>query len=250
MSSNLRIHISPVGFDQITRITDALKSFRADRVYLISYKKDDFAANRLREIKTALGKHSSIEVKEVYIDIWDLFGCLEKYRQIFSSEKGHHIYVNVSTGSKIVCIAGMLSCMLWQGTPYYTKLDYTGGEQKPGDKNTGRTVIGTEFLPVYRINRPAPESMQVLSAIRNAGGKVTKKKLIEMLQSSKPSLMPIYGPSQTRSAPHSRLRGILDPLERDWGFIEIRARGRQSEVALTEQGENALRIFGSGSSER
>jgi predicted transcriptional regulator len=44
----------------------------------------------------------------------------------------------------------------------------------------------------------------------------------------------------------SRLRAILDPLEKHWQFIEVRSRGRKSEVSLTEQGKTALRIFGSG----
>ena len=55
-----------------------------------------------------------------------------------------------------------------------------------------------------------------------------------------------FGPSQTKSAPHSRLRAILDPLEKHWHFVEIRSKGRKSEVSLTEQGTSALKIFGAG----
>lgn len=53
-------------------------------------------------------------------------------------------------------------------------------------------------------------------------------------------------PSQPRSAPHSRLRAILDPLETQWHFVQVKSRGRNSEVSLTEQGNSALRIFGTG----
>jgi hypothetical protein len=96
---------------------------------------------------------------------------------------------------------------------------------------------------------PTAESLQVLSIISKAQGeRITKKDLIDELQELK--LMPAYQPSQTRSAPHSRLRAILDPLEKEWHFIEVRARGRKSEVALTEQGRAALRIFGSGENRR
>jgi hypothetical protein len=52
-------------------------------------------------------------------------------------------------------------------------------------------------------------------------------------------IIPVYPSSQSRSALHSRLRAILDPLEKHWQFIEVRSRGRKSEVSLTEQGECA-----------
>jgi Family of unknown function (DUF6293) len=199
----------------------------------------------LKQVRKALEKHPHIEVHDVYVNIWDLFSCLEKFREIFDSESKskNHLYVNVSTGSKIISIAGMIACMLWKGTPYYAKLNYEdGGPSVSIDK---RKVMETEFLPVYQINMPIPESLDILSIIRENKGKISKKELIEELQDLK--IIPVYPPSQPRSAPHSRLRAILDPLEKHWQFIEVRSRGRKSEVSLTEQGKSALRIFGSGS---
>jgi hypothetical protein len=38
----------------------------------------------------------------------------------------------------------------------------------------------------------------------------------------------------------------MDPLETHWHFVEVKSRGMRSEVTLTEQSKNALRIFGSG----
>jgi CRISPR locus-related DNA-binding protein len=245
LSSNLRIHISPVGYDSVDRVMDALTRFRADRVYLVSYRKDDPAAKQFKKVKDALHAHKEIEVVEIFVDIWDLFSCLEKYREIFSKEQKNHIYVNVSTGSKIVSIAGMLACMLWNGTPYYTRIDYTDGSESKS-KPEDRKVTGTDFLPVYEISRPTEESMKVLETINSVGGKMTKKALIERLQSREYQMIPQFGPSQTKSAPHSRLRAILDPLEKHWHFVEVRSKGRKSEVSLTEQGTSALKIFGAG----
>ncbi len=243
-SKNFRIHIAPVGFDPVQRITLPLIEQRADRVYLISRSKQgDPASGIVKQVQEALARHPSIEVKHVYAEIWDLFSCLEKYRDIFHSEgEGNHIYVNVSTGSKVLAMAGMLSCMLWDGTPYYAKLDYeVGGPDKGPDK---RKVTGTDILPVFQIHKPSSESLQVLSIINNKGGKMSKKDLIERLQMVK--LMPDLLPSQAKSAPHSRLRAILGPLELQWRFVEVNSKGRRSDVVLTGQGKNALRIFGSG----
>lgn len=243
-NSNLRIHIAPIGFDPVQRITSPLIEQRADRVYLVSRSKQgDPASGIVRQVEAALAKYPSIEIKRVYAEIWDLFSCLEKYRDIFQSEKeGNHIYVNVSTGSKVLAMAGMLSCMLWKGTPYYAKLDYEdGGPDKGADK---RKVTGTDFLPVYQIHMPSAESLLVLSIINKAGGKTSKKELIEQLQEVR--MIPRFQPSQPRSAPHGRLRAILDPLETQWHFVQVKSWGRKSEVSLTEQGNSALRIFGTG----
>src|SRR4029079_18280177 len=137
-------------------------------------------------------KYPHIEVHELYVNIWDLFACLENFRQIFDSEKGNHVHVNVSTGSKIISIAGMIACMLWKGTPYYAKLDYQdGGPSVTTDK---RKVLDTDILPVYQINMPSPESLQVLSIIDEKNGdKISKKELIEELQALK--IIPLYPPS-------------------------------------------------------
>lgn len=242
-SNNLRVHIAPIGFDPVQRVASPLIEQRADRVYLVSRsKRGDPASGIVRQVEETLAKHPSTEVKHVYAEIWDLFSCLEKYRNIFHSEEGNHIYVNVSTGSKVLAMAGMLSCMLWKGTPYYTKLDYEdGGPDKGADK---RKVAGTDFLPVYQIHMPSAESLFVLSIINSARGKMSKKDLIEKLQEAK--LIPRYLPSQPKSAPHSRLRVILDPLQTQWHFIHIKSKGRRSEIFLTDQGYSALRIFGTG----
>jgi hypothetical protein len=243
MRANLRVHVSPVGFDPAARVTGPLIELRADKVYPLSKSKTDAAADRRKQVHQTLLKYPHIEVHDAYADIFDLFGCLEEYRRIFESERGNHVHVNVSTGSKIVSIAGMIACMLWEGTPYYAKLDYEEGG--PSVTMEKRKVTATDFLPVYQIIMPKTESLQVLSIISRAQGeRITKKDLIDELQALK--LMPAYQPSQTRSAPHSRLRAILDPLENEWHFIEVRARGRKSEVALTEQGRSALQIFGEG----
>jgi len=46
-----------------------------------------------------------------------LLDCVEEFREIFEKEKekGNQIYFNVSTGSKITAMAGMLVCMISGG---------------------------------------------------------------------------------------------------------------------------------------
>lgn len=65
---------------------------------------------------------------------------------------------------EIISIAGMIACMLWKGTPYYEKLNYEDGG--PSVSTERRKVMQREFLPLYRINMPTPELLQVLSIIK------------------------------------------------------------------------------------
>ena len=107
MQRNLRVHVSPVGYQSL-RISEPLIKMRADKVYLITYSSDNKTAKEYynKILKELLQKYKHIKVEEVTINIWDLFECLEKFREIIKSEKGNHVYINVSTGTKITAIAG------------------------------------------------------------------------------------------------------------------------------------------------
>ena len=124
MSSNLRIHVTPVGYE-FRRVIDPLIDMQADKVYLITQAEDDHVANIFSKIKEELAnKFNHIDVCEVFLDVWDLYACIEKFREIIFQEKGNHVYFNVSTGTKITAIAGMLSCMMWNAQPYYAPVLY------------------------------------------------------------------------------------------------------------------------------
>lgn len=240
MMKDLRIHIVPIGLDPQERITVPLINLKADRAYLVSHFNDSQTAeDNLKLVSRVMEKKlPSCELKAVATDIWDMFGCLEQYRKIFLGEPENRIYVNTSTGSKIACITGMLACMMWGGIPYYAKLDYSKEEPT---KIKSMDVKDTIELPRFELNMPDERSLVILSIIKKAGGRIPKKDLIEKLKEL--NIIPPFLPHQ-RSAPHSRLRPILDPLRLDWKFVEITARGRKSDINLTKQGDTALRIFG------
>jgi hypothetical protein len=73
------------------------------------------------------------------------------------------------------------------------RLDYENGG--PSVSSDQRQVKGTEYLPVYQINMPSPESLGVLAIITSRqGARTTKKELIEELQAT--GVIPTYLPSQ------------------------------------------------------
>jgi CRISPR locus-related DNA-binding protein len=236
---NLRVHIAPVGFE-VKRVTYPLIKMRADKVYLVTYKPNDNAKKYFESIKEELKKEDErIEIEEVYVNIWDLFDCIEKFREIFEKEKeqSNQIYFNVSTGSKITAMAGMLVCMIIGGQPYYAKKDYS----KSGtEKEEIQDIV---MLPVLEIRKPKDEHLIVLSIIDKAGGRMRKRELIQELVKLK-IIRPKENSKLTVAAKHSQLRAILYPLEKEWGYVKVEYSGRRSEVILTQQGKSALRIFG------
>ncbi|MGB7882030.1 MAG: DUF6293 family protein, partial [Nitrososphaeraceae archaeon] len=113
MRSNLRVHIAPVSF-HVNRVTEPIIRERADKVYLVTHHSHDRAAKYMEKITKLLRKEKLVSIEKVTTDIWDLFECLKCYKAIMQREgETAHIYINVSTGSKITSIAGTLACMIW-----------------------------------------------------------------------------------------------------------------------------------------
>jgi CRISPR locus-related DNA-binding protein len=242
MKSDLRVHIATVGF-QVKRIAEPLIRERADKVYLINHSNDDKAVPYLEKILKILRKEKFLKVEKRTTNIWDLFDCLQTYKKIIKEEQNAHIYINVSTGSKVSSIAGTLACMIWKGTPYYAHIDYSD-KKDTDDGLPDENVISLVELPVYSINRPKPESLFVLKALSEVkGGKLKKSKLIEQLEEAG-----LIDKDLSIAAKHSKLKGLLNPISIAGGLdnpmIEVEYRGRQSNVILTTQGESTLKIFG------
>jgi len=243
MSVRLRVHISPVGYE-VKRVTEPLVKLQADRVYLITYQEDDNAKDFVEAVKLELKtKYSHIVVKEAYVDMWDPYACIAKFREIIELERANHVFVNVSTGTKVTAMAGMLACMLWDASPYYVKVSYPPSQKKiilPSER-----IDDVYSIPVYDINKPRDEYLAVLEIIRSAGGKLKKSKLIAALEKLKLIEKKDENTADfTQSAKHSQLRAILDPMDREWNYVAVESSGRRSEVVITEQGKKALAIFG------
>ena len=244
MLKKLRVHIAPYGYET-KRVFDPLIQLDADRVYLIGYKANDSAKKYHDRILEELAKHPRIGVIEESVDMFDLFACIEKFRSIILKEYNNHVYINVSTGSKITAMAGMLSCMIWKGAaePYYVR---ASGYRVVEIPNEAKQEI--DSLPVYGIKRPKNEELVVLKTLDEKEG-LRKWRLIEILE-EKEIVKQKTGTSRraqpkefTLAAKHSQLRAILGPMQ-SAQYVKVEGSGKTSEVFATEQGKDALRIFG------
>lgn len=228
----LRTHIVPVGFE-VRRVTEPLIRLRADRVYLVTGSPDDSAKKYWRDVHKALQTdYKIIEVREVLEDMWNFHRLLQRYGGIVQEEagQGNSVLVNVSTGTKVTAMVGMLSSMFWGTAAYYASTSYGGGTE---------IVHDVKFLPALHFDVLPREGRSVLRALKQEARPLRKEELIEILR--RLELLP--GPEEISvPATYRRLESHLEPLV-GRGFVEVIGQRRSSRVHLTDEGRSALLLL-------
>lgn len=249
MLKKLRVHIAPIGFE-VDRVVLPLLQLKADRVWLVSEKDKrlDEAKPYLTKIKKQLKMHS-IEVQEESCTIRDLFDVLSAYHRIIQKEgieAGNDIFFNVSTGSKVEAIAGMMASMMFKSQEREMHAYYVEPERyitKPNEEEElTQGCKSISALPDYRIERPKEKLIKALKIVAKEPDGIKKKDWISAAERDK--LLTIKeNATSPASSKHSALnKGIMEPLL-DWGFITTKDKGKRGKVIITEKGKNALRFL-------
>lgn len=235
-----------MGYDYYSRVVEPLLDPRADKIFFIRHEKgairghDKFFNSITREIKKV-----SIKYDEIETDIWDLFQCIEIFREIIQDEikKENRVYINVSTGTKVTAMAGILACMMWDQTPYYVKLK---NPTKKSIKIIPKIAVKeSEILPTFDIRKPDYKTMKVLEKIVSYRDEMLRKwQLTEYLENEGIIKSSNSDNTLTENAKLGQLQNILLPMEKEWGFVETEHRGSKSQVKITKKGKQALKIFG------
>lgn len=258
INTPLRVHIAPIGYDT-DRVTLPLEKMAADRVWLVkeqNEEKDDgeMYYKEIREYLTQKLPRCEVKIEVCDLINRDLFDTLRVYRKILEKETGNLIFINVSTGSKIQSIAGMLISMIFLDehkdiSPYYVvpeRYDEKADDGRP--LVTGCKKIHP--IPSYKIERPRDELIKVLKIIEEtitSDMQLTKKDLIAKLdklkllefQSDRKRLQ-----QDEKSAKYRALdRKYIEPLL-EWKFISIGGTSRHRTIMLTSEGRNILKFLG------
>ncbi len=238
----LRVHIAPVGFEN-DRIVLPLRQMKADKVWLISQKHDNKAATYSEKIISLL-KTSKIDYEQIDCEITDLYDVLKTIRIILEKEASNDIFINVSSGSKIEAIAGMMASMIFREgnriMPYYVVPEKYNTQPEAGTPlSSGIKDIQT--LPEYRIEQPKQQLIKLLRIVDQAGGAISKKELIE--EATENGLIRVGGRNEAQSKYMSLNKNFLSPLE-DWRLIRVQKEGRRKQVLLTDEGKNMLKFLG------
>ena len=184
---NLRIHIAPVAFE-VDRIVISAVRMKADKVWLIAHDNvtDDKSLKYRQKIEKELEK-KGIKTEIAYANRLRLFPIIKAVTEIIFKERKNDIYVNVATGSKIHAIGCMMACMLFDDRekihPFYAQ-----AEKYPEYEGTGQQTYGVSeihSLPTYRIGTPKRELLEAMKIIKDAGGRIQKKKMAEEAEKRK-----------------------------------------------------------------
>ena len=236
----LRVHIAPLGYE-IDRIVIPATKMKADKVYLLrhdNYSEDKSGPYREKIIKK-LAK-INITTKVVDVNRYRLFGIIKVVKEIIQDERKNDIYLNVASGSKIHAVGCMMACMIFDDRtnihPYYAQ-----AKEYPQYKGNEQQTFGVEDihpLPTYQIRTPNQKLLSALALIKKKG-RITKKEFAE--DATKLELISVGARDenfdQARFA--SLDKNIIQPLENEWGFVEVEKVGRNRWIKLTKEGEHA-----------
>ena len=237
----LRVHICPVGFEE-DRIVIPISKLKADKVYLITQSGEDLAKGAVQRIVTAL-KSQKLEPTVVCCDIHNLEKCFSTISEILYREasEGNDVYVNASSGTNILSIAGTMACMMWGGIPYYAIPETYTYRNEPLHLGVKKIFE----LPRLRIIPPRSDLIAILGFISSKKRGVSHSELVAFLKSR--GLIKTEGrkferPSQVENQQleNSFLRELRDQR----GYVIETGKTRAKRVHLTDEGETALRMFG------
>jgi hypothetical protein len=232
-----RVHIMPVGYEH-ERIVQPAKRSRADRVILIGNEEDeegDQGRERLKEVTEEL-EELNIPYHMTECRMFDLYSSLGAIAEAVSTHADDDVYVNVSTGSKITAIAGMIASMVMDSTAYYVRAkDYDG--------ETPRNIIDVVNLPPFPIDAPDQEQVNIMALIETWAaheGPPTKGEVIHVSEQEGMS----YVRQNVAGKGKYRLLDthIVEPLKQRGWIVEMKS-GRNKVLELTDDGASALQAF-------
>lgn len=246
-----RVQVVPLGFEY-ERLKHPIVEWKADKVVTIAYRDGDAEVPYLDELLAELEGNERIELERRECDIFDLYDTLGTVAAAIADHEGNDVYVNLSGGSKITAIAGMIACMATGATPIYAKPDYGPEAEEVPPEPLHDAVDRVFSLPTYPIERPSATHVAFLRFVRereradpDASGRyrgASKKELIEFALEEEFQFV-AESSAETEKGLYRLLdRHVVDPLESK-GYVETEKVGRRKYLSLTEAGENALRAY-------
>ena len=249
MNLSQRVHIAPLGFEH-DRIVLPAKEYDADHVILLDFIADNISRPAYHEDVIADLETAGITVTQLDCDLFNLYDSMSVIanQAIKHDSGGDQVYVNLTTGSTITAIGGMIACMVTGAAiPYYVRAD----EYASGTEPIGHGMEFADELPRYPMDGPDEQQVAVLAYLAFCKQEaedapetydIRKDDLIAFgKESNLPFVTEYTGESQ--KGYYRRLdRHILDLLiERE--YVTIESVGRSKRIHPTEVGINTAKAF-------
>ena len=240
-----RVHIVAQGWET-ARVVEPIYDLKADKVVMLFREGvlpddvPDFEREMLDDLEVT--ERLELEIREA--DLYDLDSAVQAFSQAVKDHEGDDVYINVSTGSQIASIAGMMAAQTADATPFYVRsrtADLDAEEVRTPDEPVFPAAGEITELPVFELRGPSPEQLRMLAYLYGEDG-ATKKKLIEFAQAE---ALPFIADTEANSDEglYRLLEShIIDPLT-DGGYVRVEKAGRKKEVYLEQRGVDALAAF-------
>jgi len=242
-----RVHIAAHGWE-VARLVEPLFELKADKLVLICPMNDAYLADFEHEMIAELESMERLEVELRQANFYDLDSSVQAFTQAVKEHEGDEVYINISTGTNIAAIAGMMAAQTSDATPYYVTPTLTDSEDIEDGEDIwtpDRPIFDQageiSELPVFELQGPSAEQLQIMGFLLDKDG-VTKKELIRFAEDRE---LPFIATTEAKSD-EGRYRllesHIIDPLT-DGGYVRVEKAGRKKNVFLEQRGIDALAAF-------
>ncbi len=236
------VHVIPMGLE-IDRVLGGLKFFPTNRAILIygSNEGSDIEQRARRNGDRIKEKVSAtIDIEEMTLDIFDFYTSSRMLTSLFNGliSDGFEVYVNLSTGNRIITSAALLSCFMTGSHPYYVRPEEYS---IPHDQEVLSIGVSSVMeIPSVRIIGPSPAGQELLKVLGSLGGSVRHEgALIQPMEGSKGFFTEIReGESKRAYLARKRayLSRVLRSLEKE-GYVSLIKKGRYVKVSLSDSGK-------------
>lgn len=251
-----RVQIVPLGFEY-ARLREPILRWRADVVVAVEYSESERELPYLQRLLSELAADERIDLRRRECDIFDLYDTLGTLTAAIGVFPDDEVYVNLSAGSKITAIAGMIACMATDARPIYARPDYGSRAERIPAEPLHDHVAEIFELPRYPVDRPSETVLRFLDYIERETSHaetgryrgVHKKELVAFALDGE---FPFAEESAatTEKGYYRLLDTHFVAPAREHGFVATESVGRKKFFTLTPAGENALRAFGHAISRR
>ena len=234
-----RVHVVALGWE-VARIVDPLFELKADKVVLIGPLSDAWLAGFEEEMIADLEGMDRLESELRRANLYDFDSAVQAFSQAVKDHEGDDVFVNVSTGTSLAAIAGMMAAQTADATPFYVRPGFEDDTSVPEDPVVLEAGEITE-LPVFELEGPSTEQLRVLAHLHGKES-ATKKELIQFAEAKE---LPFIANTEAKSD-EGRYRllesHIIDPLTAG-DYVSVEKVGRKKEVYLEQRGVDALAAF-------
>jgi hypothetical protein len=238
-----RVHVVALGWE-VARIVEPLYDLKADKVVLILPESEALIAGFETEMHAELEAMDRIEVETRTANLYDLDSALQVFTQAVKDHESDDVYINVSTGSKLAAIAGMMATQTSEAAPFYVRPTLSDPDDETLETPDEPLIPGagaTTELPVFELQGPTSEQLQILGFLHGKDG-VTKKELIQYAEAQE---LPFIATTESKSK-EGRYRllesHVINPLTEN-EYISVEKIGREKQVFLEDRGVDALAAF-------